>query len=97
MGGTVRHDLLELLRGEPQSARGLSRALGIAEREVLDHLSHIQRSLARSHETLVVEPASCLVCGYTFRQRTRLSRPTRCPECRSTHLSAPRYCIRPKA
>ncbi|MFY4729161.1 hypothetical protein [Nitrospira sp. BLG_2] len=35
----------------------------------------------------------CLDCEFMFRDRTRLTRPSRCPHCRSEGISAPRYGI----
>ncbi|MCX8070853.1 MAG: ArsR family transcriptional regulator [Candidatus Binatia bacterium] len=93
MAETIRQGLLRLLRGEPKSARELSQALGIPEKEVVHHLRHVPRSLAHGGEQLSVEPAECLACGFRFQSRERLSRPTRCPRCHGSHLKAPRYSI----
>jgi len=70
-------------------SRGSSAAVGLQEKDVAEHLAHLSRSLAHSRERLVVEPASCLACGYRFSDRTRLTRPGACPSCRSTRIEPP--------
>lgn len=94
MTATLRQQIIELLADGELTAIDLSKGLGIREREVYDHLPHISRSLSVQGKRLAVRPAQCLSCGYVFGNRTRLSRPGRCPECRSTHLQSPAYSIR---
>ena len=90
---TVRAALLEILRQGWATAHDLSRLAHLREHEVESHLEHLARSLRPSGESLSVEPAECLDCGFRFEQRRRLSRPGRCPECRCTHLQAPRFAV----
>ena len=87
---TIRESLLEVLREEPCTARDLSRRVGIPERDVKGHLEHLERSLRRRSETLVVEPARCLACDFTP-TRHPYSRPARCPRCRGRRLTLPRF------
>jgi len=42
-----------------------------------------------------VEPAECLDCGFVFRKRARLDRPSACPVCRNQHLGPPRFAVQP--
>jgi len=88
-GETIRQGLLAALAAGPRTARELSEALQVREREVLEHLAHLARSLRRGGRRLAVEPARCLACGFVFRQRERFARPSACPRCRSQHLRAP--------
>jgi predicted Zn-ribbon and HTH transcriptional regulator len=90
---TIRAALREALRAGPRTARELSGAVGVPEKQVAAHLEHLARSLKASGERLRVEPARCQDCGFTFRKRDRLSRPSRCPVCRSERLDAPRFAI----
>jgi predicted Zn-ribbon and HTH transcriptional regulator len=82
----------ELLRGAT-TARELSERVSIREKDVAGHLEHLEQSLRVRGERLVVEPASCIACGYSFARRTRLSRPGSCPECRSTRIDPPAFRI----
>lgn len=90
---TLRDALYYELRDGPRTIRELSGAIGAREKDVLDHLAHLARSLADSNEHLDVEPARCLACRYVFDDRTRLSKPGRCPACKSTRISLPRFAI----
>ncbi len=90
---TVRRRMIELLSEEEMTDRDLSQALGIREKEVYSHLSHVARSLGPQGSRLRVTPVKCLKCGYVFRDRKRLTRPGRCPECKGTHLERPSFRI----
>lgn len=83
--------MVTLLFQEVCSARDLSQMLGIEEKEVYSHLSHIQRSVASQRQRLVVIPSRCLVCGYVFDKRKRFTRPGRCPRCKAERIQEPRY------
>jgi hypothetical protein len=93
---SIRSALRQALSEGPLTARDLSARVGIAERDVAGHLEHVARSLRQSGERLRVEPAECLGCGFVFRERARLSRPSRCPECRSQRLVPSRFAIAPR-
>jgi predicted Zn-ribbon and HTH transcriptional regulator len=91
---TVRAALREALRAGPLTAHELSARVGVPERQVAEHLEHLGRSLrAAGPERLRVEPARCMACGFAFKKRDRLSRPSRCPVCRSQRLDPPRFAI----
>ena len=92
---TPRERLLCALSEEPRSARVLSKLAGLAEREVFDHLQFLQKTLKTRGQRLVLTPATCLDCHFVFRKRERLTRPGRCPVCRSTHLSEPLFSLEP--
>lgn len=90
---TVRSALRETLRVGQHSLRELSQQLGVSERDLLDHLEHLARSLPHDGERLAVDPPRCLACGFSFEQRTRLKRPGRCPACKATRISQPTFAI----
>jgi transcriptional regulator len=89
---TTRKRIAELLKKRDLTARGLSQVLRISEREVYDHLAHVERSLG-SGVNLIVEPSRCLRCGFTFTKRKRFTAPGKCPVCRSESVSEPVYGI----
>jgi predicted Zn-ribbon and HTH transcriptional regulator len=93
-GKTIRQRIITLLSEQEMSARELSKALGIREKEVYDHLSHIARSLAARGKKLNVQPYSCLGCGFVFQDRQRFTRPSRCPRCKESRLQEATYRIR---
>jgi predicted Zn-ribbon and HTH transcriptional regulator len=90
---TIRQDMIALLQAEECRLRDISQALHISEKEARDHLAHIRRSLSASRQALIISPAECLACGFIFKGRQRLTRPGRCPECRRTRISMPRFHI----
>lgn len=90
---TIRSALRGALREGPLGARELSARVGIGEKEVAGHLEHLARSLRQSGERLRVEPARCLACGFLFKERVRLSRPSKCPACKSQRLAPARFRI----
>jgi hypothetical protein len=91
---TIRQRIMELLAGTLRTSRQLAELVEVPERQVEDHLAHIVRSVARDRaRRFVLDPSACQDCGFVFRGRTRLTRPSRCPRCRSEAISAPRYGI----
>jgi predicted Zn-ribbon and HTH transcriptional regulator len=91
---TPRQQMLELLSQGRHTAREISQALGIAIKEVYSHLTHIARSAAGQRKKLVTTPSSCLGCGYVFRDRTRFTKPGRCPRCRGERISEPTFSVK---
>ena len=84
---TVRQQIIELLSREEMGVRDLSQLLGLPEKEVYEHLAHIARTAQGGlGKKLVIRPYRCLLCGYVFKERSRLSRPGRCPRCKKGHL-----------
>lgn len=90
---TVRERIHQALFDGALTARDLSRCVGIPEHDVAGHLVHIERSLKHRGETLIVEPPTCLDCGFAFTHRQRYTKPGTCPACRSRRISLPRFRI----
>lgn len=91
---TLRQRLIDLLTDTRMATDQLARMLGIPERQVEEHLAHVVKTVSRDRSRrFVIEPSICLDCKFMFRDRTRLTRPSRCPQCRSEGISAPRYAI----
>jgi predicted Zn-ribbon and HTH transcriptional regulator len=90
---TTRQQIVELLRADELTAHELSQRAGIPEREVAEHLRHIEHSLSHSQERLRISAPHCIPCGFVFEARRKHSRPSRCPRCKSERLSPPRFRI----
>ena len=90
---TLRQHIMALLSGAESSAPQLAAALQIKEKEVCEHLAHISRSLSAAGRKLHVHPSTCRKCNYVFKDRRRLTRPGRCPRCKSTYLTEPLFRI----
>ncbi|MBW1814888.1 MAG: transcriptional regulator [Deltaproteobacteria bacterium] len=90
---TIRQQMIDLLEEEEMGVRDLSQALKIKEKEVLEHLPHIERSLKSMKKKIAIIPSNCFSCGFVFQDRKRFSRPSRCPRCRDTHIESPMFHI----
>jgi predicted Zn-ribbon and HTH transcriptional regulator len=80
-----RKELLNILTAQPRSVSSLSRQLGLKRGDVEDDLAHLIRSARAAGHRVVVLPARCRACGFTFGD-DRLSKPGKCPACRGTRL-----------
>ena len=90
---TLRQQIVALLVESELSPAELASALRIREKEVSEHLAHISRSLSAAGKKLNMRPSACRKCGYVFTGRTRFTRPSRCPRCKSTYLDEPLFHI----
>jgi transcriptional regulator len=90
---TLRRRIIALLRGQQRDARDLSQVLGLKEKEVYEHLIHVERSVEAAGDRFILVPSQCLLCGYVFGERRRLTRPGRCPQCRRSKIQNPSFRI----
>ena len=86
---TVRQGIMQELEKGFCSAKDLSAAVKIPEREVYSHLEHIQKTLASSGRRLLIRPAECKKCGFLFAKRDRMKKPGKCPVCREELIKEP--------
>src|SRR5688500_2916407 len=82
---TFRKSLLEALTAQPRSVSSIARELGLKRGDVEDDLRHAIRSARASGRRVVIEPARCRACGFTFGE-DKLAKPSRCPSCRGERL-----------
>ena len=82
---TVRTHLIQLLSEQPRSVSSIARELGFTRGDVEEDLRHALRSARAAGHHVIVIPARCRACGFTFGE-ARLSKPGKCPECRGTRL-----------
>jgi predicted Zn-ribbon and HTH transcriptional regulator len=87
---TPRQAMKELLAEQPRSSLELSQLLSLSEKEVLQHLAHVARAPGPGWHFQII-PAVCKNCGFGFRNRDRLTRPSRCPVCQHQSISRPRF------
>jgi transcriptional regulator len=93
---TPRQRIIDLLTGTRLSSHQLAHMLCLSERQVEEHLPHIAKTVARDpSRRFILEPSVCPDCDFVFRDRTKLTRPGRCPKCRGESIIAPRYGIEP--
>ena len=91
---TPRQRIIDWITGTRLSSYQLAQMLGIPERQVEEHLTHVVKTIARDRaRKFVLDPARCQDCDFVFLDRSRLTSPSRCPHCRSEAIAAPRYGI----
>lgn len=90
---TLRKDLIALLTHQPQSVSAIARELGLKRGDVEEDLRHAIRSAEAAGYRIVVIPARCKACGFTFDER-KLSKPSKCPACRNARLFEPQISVR---
>ncbi|MEZ0319336.1 MAG: transcriptional regulator [Pyrobaculum sp.] len=61
--------------------------------ELYDELEHVRKTLKRQGYRLEVVPAVCKSCGYEFRDREKLKKPSRCPRCKSERIEPPKFYV----
>ena len=82
---TGRQTLVELLAAGPRTASSLARQLGLDRGRIEDDLRHAIRSATAAGQRVVIEPARCKACGFTF-DSSRLMKPGKCPSCKGTRV-----------
>lgn len=82
-----RRELLDRL-SQPLTPSALARELGLRRRDIEDDILHVVRSARAAGYRVVVEPARCKSCGFTFSEE-KLSKPGKCPQCRGSRLFEP--------
>jgi len=87
-----RKDLLTLLSAQPRSVSSLARELGLRRGDVEEDLRHALRSARAAGHHIVVLPARCRACGFTFDDE-KLSKPSKCPACRGARLYEPQISV----
>jgi hypothetical protein len=89
---TIRKDLIALLGAEPRSVSAIARDLGLTRGDAEENLRHAIRSAEAAGYRVLILPARCRACGFTF-DEWKLSKPGRCPACRGTRLYEPQIAI----
>jgi predicted Zn-ribbon and HTH transcriptional regulator len=90
---TIRREIISVLKGQRLSVKDISGAVGASEKEVYDHLYHIQKTISKRDRSLIFTPAECRKCGFKFRKRERLKKPGKCPLCRGEAIKEPIFSI----
>ena len=90
---TLRQTIVKHLEEGPCTTKDISGLIGIREKEVVPHLEHIKKSQRASGRKLIVHPAQCLSCGFIFKTRKRLTKPSACPQCRNQQIDPPVFSL----
>jgi predicted Zn-ribbon and HTH transcriptional regulator len=88
MAGTRRQAILAAIDEEPRTLSAIAVSLDLRRHDIEIELPHILRSARAAGATVVVVPARCRACGFEFGPG-KLSKPSRCPSCKSAWLDEP--------
>ncbi len=89
---TRRQEIIKILRAEALSLQDLAEMLPAHPKEVLSDIPYIEKSV-RPAEKLIITPAQCRKCGFTFKDRRKIQTPSRCPKCKGTWIKEPLFQI----
>jgi transcriptional regulator len=81
-----------LLSDQPRSVSSLARELGLSRGDIEENLRHAIRSAEAAGHRILVLPARCKSCGFTF-DETKLTKPGKCPECRGSRIFEPQISL----
>jgi predicted Zn-ribbon and HTH transcriptional regulator len=91
---SFRKSLIDILTAQPRSVSSIARELGLKRGDVEDDLRHAIRSARASGRRVLIEPARCRASGFIFGEE-KLSKPSRCPRCRSERLFEAQIAVSP--
>ena len=93
MQKTRRQQLQDLLTERSWTVEELALLFEVSKKVILDDMEHLLHSPA-TRQRLIIEPAQCRQCGFRFKDRKRLSKPSRCPRCKNEWLTPPAFHLR---
>ncbi len=65
------------------------------KKQLLDDIERIAGALRREGRELLIQPPSCIACGFVFSPRDRyLQIPSKCPKCHAERITWPRVKLR---
>jgi predicted Zn-ribbon and HTH transcriptional regulator len=88
---TIRQEIITLLGQGPMTARDISQAVSIMEKDVPHHLASIKKTLKQQKKRLETEPHYCMDCGFEFTKRKTFKKPGKCPGCRDGRIASAVY------
>ena len=94
---TLRQRLRRWLTQGERDFEELCETLQLTPRDLESALRHIERTVRRSGERLVIAGPRCHECDFDFpgRESRHLHPPSRCPRCRSERIEPPRFRVEP--
>ena len=92
---TRRQRIMELLEKYSLDFEALRKELGLPRKALEEELAHLEKTVKARGDTLKIEPAICMACGYAFKTRRdrKFHAPKRCPECKEERVAPPSFTI----
>jgi predicted Zn-ribbon and HTH transcriptional regulator len=91
-----RKDLIDMLMGNQMTVTAIARVVDEPPSRIADDLQHLLRSLQHMDYKALIDPAKCRACGFEFSPE-KLTKPSKCPECRGTWILEPKIEIQRKS
>ena len=88
---TRRQQIIEILQENRQTAQQLANYFQTELKEIIEDLQHIDKSI--KPKKLKIEPACCKSCNFVFKERSKVSKPSKCPRCKSEWIEAQMFRI----
>ncbi len=92
---TRRQQIMVLLREEPISLQHIANLFKTTVKDIREDMKHIKYSMQQNEELMML-PAECKSCGYVFRERSKIKRPTKCPKCKHERIIPPLFSLKKK-
>ncbi|MBW3017363.1 hypothetical protein KY316_03235, partial [Candidatus Woesearchaeota archaeon] len=92
---TRREEIFELLKKGRMSAQDIANMFGCILSDIEEDLMHLAKSVRPRYE-LRMFPAQCKDCGFVYKERSKVKKPSKCPRCRSESISPPLFKIEEK-
>lgn len=86
---TLRQEIADFITGSPSTAKDISKAIGIQEKDAYYQLEQISKKYGKALKVILPE---CRKCGFVFSKK--FGKPGKCPECKETWISEPEYYIK---
>jgi predicted Zn-ribbon and HTH transcriptional regulator len=83
---TTREQIIRCLEAEPMTARDLSKALRISEKDAYTHLPYVEKSIRHQGKQIKITPCHCLSCSFVFKDRKSFKKPGKCPVCKKSRI-----------
>jgi len=89
---TVRKHIIEALKEKKMTLREIALAFKITVKDAGIDLQHIGKSIYPQME-LKMEIPLCRSCGFKYMDRSKITRPSKCPKCKKEDITEPRFWI----
>ena len=89
---TRREEIIQMLCKEFFSIQELANHFRTTVNDILEDFEHIKLSI--KPKQLVQKPAFCIKCGFVFKDRNKIKKPSKCPRCKSEWITPQRFKIK---
>ncbi|MFC1648532.1 hypothetical protein ACFL1B_03655 [Nanoarchaeota archaeon] len=90
---TKRQMIIVFLEKDFVSLQDISYKFGVDLKEIIDDFKYIKHAINKEGRNIVMLPAQCKACGFTFKERSKVKTPSKCPNCRHERIEAAKFKI----